>query len=108
MELTTQVLTGRTVVELTTEIKFFVAGCKVKKIDIFKLNIKKVYNESREEKRLQSISRILHGIKRSGLIQLYIHSSELCGKSTEAAYINNKYPELYESFSDGDGFIIKL
>ena len=108
MELITWELTGKSVSEMTTEIRFFIANCKVQGIDIFKLNIKKVYNGEREEKRFSSINRILYAVKRAGLIQLYINFSELNGNSTEAAYINNKYPSLVDNCKETEGFLIKL
>ncbi len=108
MELITHELTGRTVTELTTEIKFFVASNKVIGNDVFKLNIKKIFSGERESKRFASISRILCAVKREGLIQLYIHSSDIGGNSTEAAYINNKYPNLVKECTGNEGFIIKL
>ena len=108
MELVTYELTGRSVAELTTEIKFFIATSKVKGTDVFKINIKKIYNGDRENKRFSSINRILSNAKRSGLIQLYIHSSELDGPSTEAAYINNKYPHLKGEYAEKECFLIKL
>ena len=108
MELVTYELTGRTVSELTTEIKFFIATSKVKGTDFFRINIKKIYNGDRENKRFSSINRILNTAKRSGIIQLYIHSSEIGGSSTEAAYINNKYPNIKREHSEKDCFLIKL
>ena len=108
MELVTWELTGKSVTEMTTEIRFFIANCNVRGVDVFKLNIKKVFNSEREERRLISVTRILYAIKRAGLIQLYIHSKELEGNSTEAAYINNKYPNIRENGIDNECFIIKL
>ena len=108
MELITWELTGKSVAEMTSEIRFFIASCSVKGVDVFKLNIKKVFSGEREEKRLSSVTRILYTVKRAGLIQLYIHSSELDGSSTEAAYVNNKYPSLRNDCKESEGFIIKL
>jgi predicted transcriptional regulator len=108
MDLITKELTGKSVEEMTTEIRFFIASCKVKSIDVFKLNIKKIFKEEREEKRIASVSRILYTVKREGLIQLYIQTNDLKDDSTEAAYINNKYPEIRECCTENEDFIIKL
>ena len=108
MELITYELTGRTVTELTTEVKFFIIDSKVKANDVFKLNIKKIFTGERERKRFVSITRILNAVKREGLIQLYLHSSEISGNSMEAAYINNKYPSLIKECAQSEEFIIKL
>jgi len=108
MELITWELTGKSVNEMTTEIRFFIATASVKRVDVFKLKIKKVFSDEREAKRFASIKRILQTVKRDGLIQLYIHSDELSGNTTEAAYITNKYPDMCVSDEDNNGFIVKL
>ena len=108
MKLITYELTGKSVTEMTTEIKFFIANCKVKNIDLFKLSINKAYTGTREERRFSSIERILTEAKRSSLIQLFIDAKELSGTTTEAAYINNKYPSLCSEELEGNCYIIKL
>ena len=108
MELITHLLTGKSVNEMTTEIKFFIASCRVKSIDLFRLDIKKAFDGAREEKRLASISRILNAVKRDGLIQLYIYSTSLEDVSTEAEYIKNKYPDIKSLCNGEECYIIKL
>ena len=60
----TEVLTGKSVNEMTTEIRFFIANARVKGYDALILNVKKVFNEGREAKRFASRGRLLYTIKR--------------------------------------------
>ena len=108
MNLLTKELTGKNSVELTTEIQYFVASAVATGEKLIRLNIKPIFQDAGESRRLKSITRILLSIKQSGRIQLAIHSSDLNGASTESAYILNKHPEISELNTDENFFLIKL
>ena len=109
MNITTNELTGKNSELLTTEIKFFIAAAKAVGNDLIQLKIKRLGDDEREARRMNTITRILKSVKRQGLIQLFIISTEINAQTTESAYLKNKYPEL-ASYICGDdiSYVLKL
>ena len=109
MNITTNELTGKNSELLTTEIKFFISAAKSLGKDLIRLNIKRLGNDEAEARRINTINRILKTVKRRGLIQLFIISTEIDGATTETEYLKNKYPDI-TSYISGDEvfYILKL
>lgn len=103
-------ITGKNTELITTEILFFITSAKTLSCDLIKLKIKPIENEERDAKRLLMINKILKSIKKRGLIQLAVMSSEFDNKSTEVDYLRNKYSDLQSIFQSDNNvfFILKL
>jgi hypothetical protein len=55
-----------------------------------------------------TVTKILKNLKREGTIQLYIFSGDFQKKSTEVAYLENKYPDIDKIDSEKTFFLIKV
>lgn len=86
MNLVTYTITGTTQDLIKTEIMFFIASAKATGQDLIKLEL--------EEKQFDMASKILRSAKRGRMIQLFILSDSLGDKTTEVAYLKNKYPDI--------------
>ena len=107
MEITTHELTGSNINLLRTEILYFIVSARALNKDLIRLNFSG-FDPDKIEAKVLSVIRILKSVKREGRIQLYIHSSDLNGNSTESQYLLNKYPSLSELNTDEFFFILKL
>ncbi len=80
-----------------TEIMYEVASCRADGIDLLKINID---NELSEIKRIVSaLLKTLKTMKQKGSIQFYATKESFDVMSTEAVFLQNKYPE---HFSEGN------
>lgn len=79
-----------------TEIMYEIAGCRVDSVDIFRLNIND-NGENPESKRLvSSVIRLLRNLKQKGTIQFFATRVDFISSSTEAIFLQNKYPDLFD------------
>ncbi len=108
MDITEYELVGKNSKLLNTEILFHITSAKVLGKTLLRLGVKEVFDGTREERRVKSITDILKSLKRRGLIQLFVFSSELKNSSTETEYLENVYPEIKNINTDERFFIIKL
>ena len=79
-----------------TEILYSIANARAAGADFVGLNI--TGNDS--EKIKLSATKILRAAKRQETIQLFASSLDLSSMTTEAQYLNNKYPELVNFCND--------
>lgn len=110
MNIAVNEITGKNTELITTEILFFITSAKTLGYDLIKLTIKSIENEERDAKRLLMINKILKSIKKRGLIQLAVVSSDFDNTSTEVDYLRNKYPDVKSLFQTDNNvfFILKL
>ena len=108
MNIVTNELTAHTHNLILTEIMFFVVSAKTVKSDLIRLKIKREQDASISEKAFTETVKILKSLKRRKLIQLFVTPADFETRSTETAYLLNKYPTLPEEFGDDTQFIIKL
>lgn len=107
MNIANNEITGKNAELITTEIMFSVASAKSIGYDLIKLKIKSIQNQEKDAKRIVLINKILKSIKKRGLIQLSVASTDFENTSTEVDYLRNKYPDLMSLFqSDNDFFFI--
>lgn len=93
--------------ELFTELNFIIACDRVCHKELINVRLS---NVSTAETFKNSATRILKGMKRQGVIQLFVFESEVNdSEKTESVYLLNKFPELSEKVSDNSNSIfIKL
>jgi hypothetical protein len=108
MNLVTNKLTGTTQDLLTTEIKYFIAAAKAIGNDLIKLTVGISDDEKEALHAKSAVIRILKSIKKQGIIQLYVSSSDFNLHSTEVEYLLNKYPLVTKSDDEKEFFIIKI
>ena len=100
MNLTTNLLTGANSDLIKTEIMFFIAEAKATGRDLIKLEA--------EEKQRNTVAKILRTAKKEGIIQLFIFSDALEEKTTEVAYLQNKYPDIQKINTKEPFFLLKV
>ncbi len=88
---------------LNTEVLFHIAAAKVKGVSLLRL-IPRGGAMSRES----AITKILRSQKKEGRLQLFIKSEDFTAQTTEAEYLENKYPDIKEYALHEVCYIIKL
>lgn len=90
----TAILSGKSVAELDTEIKYTLASAKINDSKLIKL----VYNADEDAMpRLKGcILKVLRSVKKQGTIQFFCNDNELSASTPEAQFIMNKYSEFIE------------
>lgn len=94
-------LTRHTPALAETEILYSIANARASGADFVSLNI--IGDDS--EKIKSTAIKILKVAKREEKIQLFASSFDLSSTSTEAQYLNNKYPDLVNFCSSGTEII---
>ena len=90
---------------LETEIMFSVASARAQEIDFLRIDLL----GERAAGIRSAAAKILRSLKKQGRIQLFVDARELCGSSTEAQYLTNKYPDILDLFEkDTDALIVKI
>lgn len=81
---------------LETEILYAIASARASNMDFVGFNI-----TGEEVEKIKSTSlKVLRNAKKQEKIQLFLSSLELSTTTTEAQYLNNKYPDLVNSCSE--------
>ena len=80
-----------------TEILYSIASARALGADFLGLNI---VGENTEKIKMTA-TKVLRAAKKQEKIQLFESSFDLSSSSTEAQYLNNKYPDLIKSCKDG-------
>ena len=80
-----------------TEILYSIASARASGADFVGLNIK----AENAEKIKSTATKVLRAAKKQEKIQLFASSLDLTTTTTEAQYLNNKYPDLANSCIDG-------
>ena len=100
MNLISNTITGSSHDLIKTEILFFIAEAKATGADLMKL-----YAQDTQK---SAIIKILKNAKRTGSIQLFVHSDSLEEKTTEMEYLKNIYPSIGEINSQQQFFLLKV
>ncbi len=108
MEILTNELTGKSEELLRTEILYFIASARAADRELLCLNIKKMYDERTERARLNAVVKILKTIKREGSVKLFVSRTDFQDRTTEAEYLENKYPELSQIDNENIDYLIKI
>ena len=91
---------------LSSEIEFAVACDKVEGYEL--CNIFACSGES-EARFIGAAIRILKGMKKDGVIKLFVKRSDLMAEDKmESVYLLNKFPELADTESGGESIYIKF
>lgn len=95
-----------------TEIMYEIATARADGIDLMRIN---VFYENEEisdiEKTISSIIKLLKQMKSGGNIHFFATKDSFARTSTEAVFLQNKYPELFSihpDIADGSFIYIKL
>ena len=92
--------------ELTTELMFEVATARADGAELLRFDAKIPENEAQRKKKLSTILKLLKNMKATGKIQFFAMPESFAAGGTEAIFLINKYPELFESKPQvADGFI---
>ncbi len=83
-----------------TEVMYEIAACRADNIDLIRIDI--VCNGSKNEKYnskrvIQSIIKLLRSMKEKGRIQFFADAEDFRVLSTEAVFLQNKYPSLFSA-----------
>ncbi len=90
---------------LETEIMFAVASARAQGNDFLKIDL----SEDKENKSWPAVQRQLKLLKKQGRIQFFVDTVDLYGTSTEAQYLANKHPEVFDICGrEENAFIIKI
>ena len=81
--------------EITTEIMFELAGAKIDGAELVRFNIENATEDS-GKKRCSAMLKVLKSMKSAGKIQFFATPDSFAGEKTEAVFLVNKYPELFE------------
>lgn len=93
-------LRSKTAAALTTEIMYEVASARVAGAVLLRLNIKKDGDEKLCRRLLSAVKRTLKNMKEQGRIQFYALPDNFSAFATEAKFLVNKFPELFESLPE--------
>ncbi len=81
--------------DLTTELMFELASARVEDTELVRFNI--IISEPMAKKNVSTITKVLKNMKSSGQIQFFATKESFNSSSTEAVFLINKYPELFEN-----------
>ena len=86
--------------QISTEILFEIASARADGIELLCINI---FNEDKEytlpKKQQGTVIKLLKNLKGEGRIQLFATSNSFNEHKTEAYFLQNKYPEIFNSSS---------
>lgn len=91
-----------------TEIMYEIAACRADGSDLIRLNINDMEDSGDTKRLFSSVLRLLRGMKQKGSVQFFATRVDFLGSSTEAVFLQNKYPELFSPMpaeSDGSLYI---
>lgn len=90
--------------QISTEIMYEIAGARADRIELLRINIlNEEANNVSVNKRLSSIIRLLKAMKQDGRIQFFATKDSFESPRTEAVFLQNKYPNLFEKAPSTDG-----
>ena len=106
MDIVTYPIDFKDIRSLSTEVKFYIACERVAGREL--LNIRPA-DEQESARFINAAVRLLKGMKRSGMIQLFVFESELADPDkTESVFLLNKFPELASREVSETGIYVKL
>ncbi len=81
--------------DAAVEMRFAIAGARADGAELLRFDIPFGNDEKEYKKLFNSLVRLLKGMKEERLIQFYATEKSFSDKSTEAAFLLNKYPSVF-------------
>ena len=94
-----------------TEIMFEIATARVDSVDLLRINIfeENDIDDSLEQKRFISIIiKYVKSLKQNGVFQFYATADSFRQLTTEAVFLQNKYPEIFSVDKNLEGVFIYI
>ena len=92
---------------LTTDILFYVASERANRKELLFLSVSPELAERDRSRLILNAVKLLRRMKKQGKIQLFVTPEDYSESTTEAKYMQNKYPDI-EPHSDSYWFIIRI
>ncbi len=92
---------------LATEIMFNVASERANRKELLFLSVFSELTERDRSRLILNAAKLLRRMKKQGKIQLFVTPEDYSKSTTEAKYMQNKYPDI-EPDTDGYWFIVKI
>ena len=89
-------LQGRTASALATEIMYEIASARVAGVSLLRLNITKGEDDKLFKRLISTQKRTLRSMKERGSIQFFALPDNFAAFATEAKFLVNKFPDLFE------------
>lgn len=87
-----------------TEIMYEVAACRADGVDLVRLNIREDEDSTDAKRLFSAVIRLLRNMKQKGAVQFFATRVDFLSSSTEAVFLQNKYPEIFSPMpSENDG-----
>lgn len=83
--------------ELITEVLFELASARADNIEIVRLNL--AHTEESIKKNFSAVTKTLKNMKSLGRIQFYATKDSFRESNTEAIFLINKYPEIFDNIT---------
>lgn len=91
MKLSNLLLSGNTVLELDTEVRYGIATARADGAEVVCLEFLKKESEKETERIFSSLTKILRKLRREGALQFFVTNDGFNKNTTEAKYLLNKY-----------------
>ena len=89
----------------TTEVMYEIAACRADKIDLLRIDIPLNEGEGIETKKIMStVIKVLKNMKAGKGIHFFATRQNFESFSTEASFLQNKYPEIFSSIENKENF----
>ena len=96
--------------DLPTELMFEIASARAENTELIRFNM--VLADPLDKKNASIVTKVLKSMKSTGKIQFFATKSSFETSGTEAVFLTNKYPELFENAFDANDtdayFYVKL
>ncbi len=95
-------LTGAEPRDLTTETMFELASARAENIELVRFNMALLPEDTGNlvKKNLNAVLKTLKNMKATGQIQFFATQESFKSSSTEAVFLLNKYPDIFENTKD--------
>ncbi len=94
---------------ISTEIMFEIAAARADRTELLRINIlNEETTDDSYKKLLSAMKKILKSMKADGRIQFFASEESFKAQTTEAVFLQNKYPDLFDlskNLGGGKGFV---
>ena len=100
--------------DASTEIMYEIASSRADKVDVIRIDILNNINDRESNdfvKLFKTVARLLRSMKQKGSIQFFATQENIRLGTTEAVFLQNKYPELFpigKKTEDSTFILIKI
>ena len=103
-------LTGNNSQQLNTEAAFEIAVAKADGAELVRFDIQDSPDETgySTRKKVSALEKIMRSMKESRKIQFYATNESFTKSSTEAVFLINKYPDVFENIPDNSSEYIYI